>query len=80
MIETPVSHKLDRVKQVDDFIFLILGRINPSLTNDSSLEKFQKKILDLMGTLSVHWIGLEGIKRASEERVSVAVNDFSTLV
>lgn len=75
-----MSHKLDRVKQVDDFIFLILGRINPSLTNGSSLEKFQKKILDLMGTLSVHWIGLEGIKRASEERVSVAVNDFSTLV
>lgn len=35
------------------FIISILG--NARLSNDSSLEKFQKKILDFLGPLSVLW-------------------------
>ena len=48
LAETPVPRNLDKVKQVDDFIISILGRTNPCLTNDSNLEKFQKKLLDVM--------------------------------
>ena len=52
LAETPVSHNLDMVEQVDDFIILIFARTNSYFTNTSNLEKFQKKILDVMGPLS----------------------------
>ena len=71
---------MDMVKQVDDFIILTISRTNQCLTNDSSLENFYKKILDVVGPLSVLWMGLEGIKTTSEETVSTPVDAFSTLV
>ena len=40
LAETLVPRNLDKIKQVDDFIILILWRTKPYLTNDSSLEKF----------------------------------------
>ena len=53
MSENPALHNLGKVKEVNVFIISILG--NARLSNDSSLEKFQKKILDFLGPLSVLW-------------------------
>lgn len=51
--ENPALHNLGKVKEVNVFIISILG--NARLSNDSSLEKFQKKILDFLGPLSLLW-------------------------
>ena len=44
------------------------------------MEKFQQKILDVLGPLSRLWKGLEDIKNAPDDTVPVPVEDHINLI
>lgn len=48
-----------------------VGRANQSTASDTNLEKFQKKLLNAMGLLSVLWKGLEYLKHSPDEAISI---------
>ena len=51
------------------------------MTSDYQMERFQGKILEVMGPLSLLWKRLEDIRKApSDETVEVPVDKFLTLV
>ena len=50
------------------------------LNQDVTIEKFQKKIVDVIGPLSRLWEGLEDIKNVSDDTVPVFVEDRIELI
>ena len=80
IIENPVPSNLQQVKPLDDFIRSLLPSQTVT-TSDHEIERFQEKILEVMGPSSRLWKGLEDIRKApSDEAVEVPVDKFVTLV
>ena len=80
LTENPVPSNLQQVKPLEDFIRSLLP-LQTVTTSDHQMERFQGKILEVMGPLFRLWRGLEDIRKApSDEAVEVAVNKFVTLV
>ena len=78
--KSPVPSNLLQVKPLDDFIRSLLPSQTVT-TSDHQMERFQGKILEVMGLLSRLCKGLEGIRKApSDEAVEVPVDKFVTLV
>ena len=50
-----------------------MGQSAQVLNQDATMEKFQQKILDVLGPLSRLWNGLEYIKNAPDDTVPVSV-------
>ena len=44
---------------------------NQSIVSNINLEKFQKKLLNAMGPLSVFWKGVEYLKHSPDEAISI---------
>ena len=80
LAETLVPCNLGKVKQVGNCIISIVGVTKQCFTNEPSFDNIKMKILDVMGSLSVLWMGLEGIKATFEETASVLADEFSRLV
>ena len=67
LTENPVPSNPQKVKPLDDFIRSLL----PSQTvtiSDHQMERFQGKILEVMGPLSRLWKGLEDIRKAPSDK------------
>ena len=56
------------------------GRINTCSSSDISVQKLQKKLLDVMGQILTLLKGLEDSRKGAHEKVSILVNDFFKLV
>ena len=50
------------------------------LSQEATMEKFQQKILDIIGPLSRLWKGLEDIKNAPDDTVPVPLEDHIKLI
>ena len=50
------------------------------LSQEAIMEKFQQKILDIIGPLSRLWKGLEDIKNAPDDTVPVPLEDHIKLI
>ena len=57
-----------------------MGQSAQVLNQDATMEKFQQKILDVLGPLSRLWKGLEDIKNAPDDTVPVPVEDHIKLI
>ena len=80
LTENLVLSNLDEVKPLDDFVRLLLPP-QTVMTLVHQIEKFQGKILEVMGLLSRLWKGLKNIHKApSHQAVKVRVDKFVTLV
>ena len=80
LTENPVPSNLQQVKPLDDFIRSLLPSQTVT-TSDHQMERFQGKILEVMGPLSHLWKGLEDICKASSDKAAeVPVDKFVTLV
>ena len=74
-----VPENVRGVKKLDDFVKSIMGQSAQILNQDATMEKFQQKILDVLGPLSRLWKGLEDIKNAPDDTVPVPVEDHIKL-
>ena len=77
--ENPVPSNLQVVLALDDFVKTLLVS-QTVITTDHQMEKFQEKILQVMGPLSRLWKGLEDARNESSEAVEVPVDTFATLI
>ena len=68
------------VKQFDYFVKSITGQSTQVLNLDATMEKMQQKILDVLGLLFRLWKGLEDIKNAADDTVTVPVEDQISLI
>ena len=57
-----------------------MGQSVQVLNQDATMEKFQQKILDVLGPLSKLWKGLEDIKNAPDDTVPVPAEDHIKLI
>ena len=80
LTENPVLSNLQQVKPLDNFIGSLLSS-QTVMTSDHQMDRFQGKILEVIGPVSRLWKGLEGICKApSDETVELPVDKFVTLV
>ena len=79
LILQPVHENVRGVKKLDDFVKCIIGQSAQVLNQDATMEKFQQKILDVLGPLSRLWNGLEYIKNAPDDTVPVSVEHHINL-
>ena len=63
------------VKKLDDFVKSAMGQSAQVLNQDATIEKFQKKIIDVLKPLSRLWKGLEDIKNVPDNTAPVPVED-----
>ena len=63
------------VKKLDGFVKSIMGQSAQILNQETTIEKFQQEILDVLGPLSRLRKGLEDIKNAPDDTVPVPVED-----
>ena len=77
--ENPVPSDLQEVPVLADFVRTLLVS-QTVITTDHQMEKLQEKILQVMGSLSRLWKGLEDVRNESSEAVEVPVDKFATLV
>ena len=80
LVLQPVPENVRGVKKLDDFVKSIMGQDAQVLKQDAIMEKFQQKILDVLGPLSRLWKGLEDIKNAPDDTVPVPVEDHIKLI
>ena len=80
LILQPVPENVRGVKKLGDFLKSILGQSAQVLNQDAIKTKFLQKILDVLGPLSRLWKGLEDIKNAPDNTVSVPVEDHIKLI
>ena len=80
LILQPVPENVRGVKKLDDFVKSILGQSAQVLNQDTIKTKFLQKILDVLGPFSRLWKGLEDIKNAPDDTVSVPVEDHIKLI
>ena len=79
LTENPVPSNLQQVRPLGDFIRSLLPSQTVT-TSDHQMERFQGKILQVMGPFSRLGKGLEDIRKApSDETVEVPVDKFVTL-
>ena len=52
LILEPVPENVRGVKKLDDFVKSMMGQSAQVLNQDATMEKFQQKILDVLGPLS----------------------------
>ena len=57
-----------------------MGQSTQVLNRNATMEKSQQKILDIIGTRSRSWKGLEDIKNTPDDIVSVPVEDHIKLI
>ena len=57
-----------------------MGQSTQVLNRNATMEKCQQKILDIIGTHSRSWKGLEDIKNTPDDIVSVPVEDHIKLI
>ena len=81
LTENPLPSNLQQVRPLDNLIRSLLLPSQTVTTSDHQMERFQGKILDVMGPLSRLWKGLEELRKASSDKaVEVPVYKFVTLV
>ena len=80
LVLQPVPENVRGVKKLDDFVKSIMGQDAQVLKQDAIMQKFQQKILDVLGPLSRLWKGLEDIKNAPDDTVPVPVEDHIKLI
>ena len=80
LILQPVPENVRGVTRLDDFVKSIMGQSVQVLNQDATMEKFQQKILDVLGPLSRLWKGLEDIKNALDDTVPVPAEDHIKLI
>ena len=80
LILQPVPENVRGVTRLDDFVKSIMGQSVQVLNQDATMEKFQQKILDVLGPLSRLWKGLEDIKNAPDDTVPVPAEDHIKLI
>ena len=81
LTENPLPSNLQQVRPLDNLIRSLLLPSQTVTTSDHQMERFQGKILDVMGPLSRLWKGLEDLRKASpDEAVEVSVDKFVTIV
>ena len=68
LTENPVPSNLQEVPVLDDFVKTLLVS-QTVITTDHQMEKFQEKILQVMGPLSRLWKGLVDVRNESSEAV-----------
>ena len=79
LTENPVPSSLQEVPVLDDFVKTLLVSQTVTAT-DHQMEKFQGKILQVVGPLSRLWKGLEDIRNEFSEAVEVPVDTFAALI
>ena len=67
------------IKKLDDFVKSIMEQSEQFLDQDTTMEKFQHKILDVLGPFSRLWKELRDIKNAPDVTVPVPVEDHIKL-
>ena len=81
LTENPVPSNPQQLKPLDNLIRSLLLPFQTVTTSDCQMERFQGKILDVMGPLSRLWKGLEDLRKASsDEAVEISVDKFVTIV
>ena len=81
LTENPVPSNPQQLKPLDNLIRSLLLPSQTVTTSDCQMERFQGKILDVMGPLSRLWKGLEDLRKASsDEAVEISVDKFVTIV
>ena len=75
-----VPENVRGVKKLNDFVKSIMRQSAQALNQDAIMEKFQQKILYVLGPLSRLWKGLEDIKNAPDDTVPVPVEDHIKLI
>ena len=79
MTKNPVPSNLQEVPVLNDFVKTLLVS-QKAISTDQQMEKFQEKILQVMGPLSRLWKGLEDVRNESSETVEVPVDTLATLI
>ena len=81
LTENPVPSNPQQLQPLDNLIRSLLLPSQTVTTSDCQMERFQRKILDVMGPLSRLWKGLEDLRKASsDEAVEISVDKFVTIV
>ena len=62
LAEAPAIANLDKAKQVEGFIVSIPRKTNQCIANDPNLEKFKKKLLNVMDPISIVYRGWDDLK------------------
>ena len=75
-----VPENVRGIKKLDDFLKSIMGKSAQVPNQDATMEKFQQRILDVSGPLSMLWKGLEDIKNAPDDTFPVPVEDHIKLI
>ena len=80
LILQPIPENARSVKNLDDFVKSIIGQSVPILNQNATMEKFQHKILDVIGLLSRLWKWLADIKNAPDDTVPLPVEDHIKVI
>ena len=68
------------IKKLDDFVKFIIGQSAQVLNQFATMEKFQKKIVDVISRLSSLWKSIEDIKNAPNDTVPVLAENHIKLI
>ena len=76
----PVPSNIGGPKKLDEFFRELLDeqKKKTELFWDSSLEKIQQKIVNVLGPLSKVWMAIESANEAEAEKVEIPLEDIST--
>ena len=81
LLHHPVPFNIQGVKVVGDCLRFILSQNSLVMSQDSSMDKFQQKVCNVMGFVSRLWKWLKDVKRTGpEETVSVPIEEYIKLV
>ena len=80
LILQPAPENIRGVKKLDDFAKSIITQSAQFLNQDTNIEKFQQKLLDVLGPFSRLWERLDDINNAPDDIVSAHLKDHITLI
>ena len=80
LILQPLPENVRGVKKLGDFVKSIMGQSAQVLNQDATIQKFQYKILDVLGSLSRLCKRLEDIKNDPDDTVPQPVEDHIKLI
>ena len=82
LTENPVPSNITEVKKLDEFMSHHLQENNQTsvCTLETTLEKIQKKNIDIMGPLSKVWHALESATTAPDDEADLNIEDLLNLV